>query len=356
MKMICQVSFLYLLLNICSAKDVPACFIFGDSLYDVGNNFYLKTLAKPYFPNGIDFFGNKYGVPSGRYTNEQELGLKILTPPYLAPTATGDVLLKGINYASSGAGIFNSSGQLYGERISLDQQISYFAKTRKEIIAKIGAQAAKELLNNAIYFVGIGSNDMLLNKEKDRSHTPKSVDTLYQPLLSTFTSQLAKLYSLDARKFVVANVPVLGCLPFLRDASPLIFDGCNPNVNQLIRAFNGKMKIMLEELTTNLIGSNYIYANTYAMTEDIVRNYISYGFEIVDEACCHLGGLHGGLIPCVRGSLVCQDRTKYVYWDAFHYTETAQLIMAKHMMDGGTNYMSPFNVRQLSNSSFGQRK
>lgn len=56
------------LLSICSAKDPPALYIFGDSLVDAGNNFYVNTAAKANFPNGIDF-GNPIGIPSGRFTN-----------------------------------------------------------------------------------------------------------------------------------------------------------------------------------------------------------------------------------------------------------------------------------------------
>lgn len=47
------------------AQDVPANFVFGDSLVDVGNNNYIVSLSKAnYVPNGIDF-----GKPTGRYTN-----------------------------------------------------------------------------------------------------------------------------------------------------------------------------------------------------------------------------------------------------------------------------------------------
>lgn len=41
---------------------------------------------------------------------EEELGFTNYTPPYLSPQTTGDVILKGVNYASSGSGIFNSTG------------------------------------------------------------------------------------------------------------------------------------------------------------------------------------------------------------------------------------------------------
>lgn len=46
--------------------DLPALFVFGDSLIDSGNNNFLPTIIKAnYFPYGIDFDGN----PNGRVTN-----------------------------------------------------------------------------------------------------------------------------------------------------------------------------------------------------------------------------------------------------------------------------------------------
>lgn len=42
----------------------------------------------------------------------QELGLKIFTPPYLAPTTVGSTIQNGVNYASASAGILNETGKL----------------------------------------------------------------------------------------------------------------------------------------------------------------------------------------------------------------------------------------------------
>lgn len=55
----------FVLFGTCLGKSVPAMFVFGDSLVDVGNNNYMASLSKAnYVPNGIDF-----GKPTGRYTN-----------------------------------------------------------------------------------------------------------------------------------------------------------------------------------------------------------------------------------------------------------------------------------------------
>jgi len=41
------------------------------------------------------------------------LGLKDFTPPYLAPTTAGHVVLQGVNYASGGGGILNTTGTIF---------------------------------------------------------------------------------------------------------------------------------------------------------------------------------------------------------------------------------------------------
>lgn len=58
----------YLSFNSSEAQMVPAVFVFGDSLVDVGNNDYLPiSIAKANFPhNGIDFPTKK---PTGRFSN-----------------------------------------------------------------------------------------------------------------------------------------------------------------------------------------------------------------------------------------------------------------------------------------------
>lgn len=108
---------IFALWRICLAKETPANFVFGDSLVEAGNNNYIVTLSKAdYPPNGIDF-----GKPTGRYTNGrtiidiigQNLGFKGFTPPYLAPTTAGPVILKGANYASGGGGILNETGKIF---------------------------------------------------------------------------------------------------------------------------------------------------------------------------------------------------------------------------------------------------
>ena len=54
--------------TVTEARVIPAMYVFGDSLVDVGNNNYLRySFAKANFPhNGIDFPTKK---PTGRFCN-----------------------------------------------------------------------------------------------------------------------------------------------------------------------------------------------------------------------------------------------------------------------------------------------
>lgn len=56
------------------SQKVPALFVFGDSLVEVGNNNFLNTIARAnYYPYGIDYattYGRGY---TGRFSNGRTL-------------------------------------------------------------------------------------------------------------------------------------------------------------------------------------------------------------------------------------------------------------------------------------------
>ncbi|PON31257.1 SGNH hydrolase-type esterase domain containing protein, partial [Parasponia andersonii] len=91
----------------------PALYVFGDSLFDSGNNNLLPTFARANFPPyGVNF---KQGV-TGRYTNgrtvadfiAEHLGLPY-TPPFLS--VKGSAGRTGLNYASGSCGILPETGR-----------------------------------------------------------------------------------------------------------------------------------------------------------------------------------------------------------------------------------------------------
>ncbi|CAL9225633.1 unnamed protein product [Arabidopsis halleri] len=302
--------------EVCLAgKNIPANFVFGDSLVDVGNNNYLATLSKAnYIPNGIDF-----GSPTGRFTNGrtivdivyQALGSDELTPPYLAPTTSGSLILNGVNYASGGSGILNSTGKIFGERINVDAQLDNFATTRRDIISWIGESEAAKLFRSAIFSVTTGSNDLINNyftpvvSTVERKVT--SPEVFVDTMISRFRLQLTRLYQLGARKIVVINIGPIGCIPFERESDPTAGDECSAEPNEVAQMYNIKLKTLVEDLNKNLQGSRFVYADVFRIVYDILQNYSSYGFESEKIPCCSLLGKVGGLIPCGPSSKVCFD-------------------------------------------------
>ncbi|KAI3855539.1 hypothetical protein MKX03_006577 [Papaver bracteatum] len=348
--------FASLLLRSCSALDrFSSNYVFGDSLVDVGNNNYIPTIAKSnYLKNGIDFPPGRN--PTGRFCNGrtvvdiigQELGWRDYTPAYLAPDTVGDVVLNGVNYASAASGILNETGRNYVGRINNDAQLDYFAKTRQYVISRMGSSAASEHFANALFSFTTGSNDFinnyLLSPTTAIFITP---ETFVNQMIARFNIQLRRLYDMGARRIVVVNVGPIGCIPDQRDKNPLAGDSCVELPNQLAILFNKKLKTLIMDLNSNLAQSKFLYADVYSIVSDIIQNYPSYGFENFDSACCRLAGSHGGLAPCLPLSIVCQDRSKYVFWDPFHPTDATNFIIAKRLLDGGSNDIYPTNIQQL---------
>ncbi|XXG84503.1 hypothetical protein AAC387_Pa10g2006 [Persea americana] len=349
----------FLLLGPCFGDGIPGSFIFGDSLVDAGNNNYIASFSKANFPpNGIDLI--PYCQPTGRYTNGrtiadilgQELGLESFTPPYLAPTTVGSAVLNGVNYGSGGGGILNETGKIFGGRINLDAQIDNFANTRHDIISSIGETATSELLSKAIFSVTMGSNDFINNyltpvvSVLERKFV--SPEMFVEAMISRYRVQITRLYNLGARKIIVVNVGPIGCIPYLRDLNPSAGDNCVAFPNQLAQAFNERLKSLVLELSSSFEGTLLVYADVYRIVWDIIQNFDSYGFECSTSACCKTAGRFGGLVPCGPASVVCPDRSKYVFWDPYHPSDATNSLIATRLIDGDSNDVFPMNVRQLA--------
>lgn len=346
---------LFTLFGTCFSKAFTANFVFGDSLVEVGNNNYIPSLSRAnYVPNGIDF-----GRPTGRFTNGrtivdiigQELGFKTFTPPYLAPSTTGAVILQGVNYASGSAGILNNTGKIFIARINMDAQLDNFANTRQDIISMIGLPAAIDLLRTSIFSITIGSNDFINNyftpAFSDSGHRLIPPELFVGSMISRYRLQLARLYNLGARKIIVVNVGPIGCIPYQRDSNPSLGNNCANSPNLMAQLFNNQLRGLLTELGARFQDSNFLYADAFRIVQDIVQNHATYGFENADSACCHIAGRYGGLFPCGPPSKVCVDRSKYVFWDSFHPSEAANSIIAGRLLNGDAIDIWPINIREL---------
>ncbi|XP_059068507.1 GDSL esterase/lipase 7-like [Cryptomeria japonica] len=109
------VIYLFLIVGVHGEEpQVPALFIFGDSITNNGNNNYITTLAKGnFFPYCIDF---EEGRATGRFCNGMTtvdvlaklLGLPLI-PPYADASTKGVAVMNGVNYASRATGILDET-------------------------------------------------------------------------------------------------------------------------------------------------------------------------------------------------------------------------------------------------------
>ncbi|XP_039128751.1 GDSL esterase/lipase At2g23540-like [Dioscorea cayenensis subsp. rotundata] len=267
----------------------------------------------------------------------------------------GEKILNGVNYASGAGGILNHTGSLFVNRLGMDIQIDYFNTTRKQLDELLGKAGAKEYMTKkTMLSIVIGSNDILNNYLLPGISTAQMIlqppDQFLQQLISHFRAQLMRLYSLDARKFVVTNIGPLGCIPYQRTLNQMSESECVSLPNDLAMQYNALLKNLLEELNYNFPQAKFLYANLYDVLMELIQNHQQYGFDTASVACCGIGGKYAGFIPCGPTSPMCWDRSKYVFWDPYHPTEATNLIISQNFMDGQLHHISPSNIRQLINN------
>ncbi|KAF9589525.1 hypothetical protein IFM89_025243 [Coptis chinensis] len=336
------------------AKMVPAVFVFGDSLADVGNNNYLTlSIAKANFPhNGVDFPGKK---PTGRFSNgrnaadflAEKLGLPT-SPPYLSlkfASNKSNAFLGGVSFASGGAGILDGTDRLFRQAISLSNQVEYYATVYATLVEQLGSVEAQKYFSKSLYAIVIGSNDILgFFKAGSDVHLKNTPQELVDSMTLMMTGYLKRLYNLGARKFVVVGIPAIGCCPSQRNQNKT--GACNEESNYWCNKYNEGAKSLLQAMKTEFKDINYAFFDSYNVLLNFIQKPANYGFIEVKAACCGLGNLNA-VVPCIPISHYCPKRTDHVFWDLYHPTEAAAKIFIDTIFDGSQQYVSPVNVRQL---------
>ncbi|KAF8411102.1 hypothetical protein HHK36_003641 [Tetracentron sinense] len=335
--------------------QVPCYFIFGDSLVDNGNNNGIASLARAnYQPYGIDFPDGPTGrFCNGRTTSDviaQLLGFDDFIPPYAQ--ANDQDVLRGVNYASAAAGIRDETGQQLGARITMNGQLSNYQTTVSRLVNILGDEdSAANYLSKCIYTVGMGSNDYLNNYfmphiySTSRQYTPEQYAEV---LVQQYSQQLRTLYNYGARKVALIGVGQIGCSPNqLAQNSP---DGasCVERINNANQLFNERLISLVDDLNNNLADARFIYVNPYGMFQDILANPSSYGFTVTNAGCCGVGR-NNGQITCLPLQTPCQNRDEYLFWDAFHPTEAANVIIGRRSYSAQSSSDAyPVDIRRLA--------
>uniref|UniRef100_A0A0D3GVQ1 GDSL esterase/lipase n=1 Tax=Oryza barthii TaxID=65489 RepID=A0A0D3GVQ1_9ORYZ len=276
------------------------------------------------------------------------LGLP-LVPPYSQASGHVQQLLQGVNFASAAAGILDESGGNFVGRIPFNQQIDNFEATVEQIAGAVGGkEAAASMVARSILFVGLGSNDylnnyLMRNYNTRRRYTPRQFADL---LADRYAAQLTRLYKAGARKFVVAGVGSMGCIPNVLAQS--VESRCSPEVDALVVPFNANVRAMLGRLDGGgLPGASLVFLDNYGVFKAILGDPAAHGFAVVDRGCCGIGR-NAGQVTCLPFMPPCDGRDRYVFWDAFHPTAAVNVLIAREAFYGGADVVSPINVRRLA--------
>ncbi|RZC53357.1 hypothetical protein C5167_012211 [Papaver somniferum] len=337
-------SFMVLLLlcasnnGVVEAGKVTAIIVFGDSSVDAGNNNFIPTLARSNFePYGRDFEGGK---PTGRFCNgrispdfmSEAFGLKPVVPAYLDPTYSIKDFATGVCFASAGSGYDNATSDVMSV-IPLWKEVEYFKEYKEKLISFLGEEKAMETLNEALYVVSIGTNDFLENYfAGPRRSAHFTIDEYQDLLLSIARNFLMDLYILGARKVSVAGLPPMGCLPLERATNLKSKNACKEDYNKLALDFSEKIKNLVTKLRNLLVGFRPVFSNAYDPILEAIQKPEVFGLETVEVGCCGTGIYEMGVLCHADNSLSCTDATKYVFWDAFHGTETLNQIVTDYLL------------------------
>lgn len=323
-------SVLHLLISlVCGAPLAPALYVFGDSLFDSGNNNILPTLSKANFkPYGVDFAEGD----TGRFTNgrlvpdfiAEFLGLPHPPPRISIRTSTP---VTGLNYASASCGILPETGQSLGKCLSLDDQIDLFQRTVKSGLPNHfgGPNELMEYLSKSIFVVCIGSNDYLSDTSKN--YTPQEFAHL---LLEKLSLHFQRLYNLGARKVVMLEIGPIGCIPSV--TRKIQHNGkCAEELNELVSYFNDNLLGMLQNLTSTLPNSVFAPGHAYWLGYDAIMNPSKYGLLDTSNPCCKTWA--NGTSACIPKLKPCPNRDQHYFFDGYHLTESVYSVFASHCIN-----------------------
>ncbi|XP_006339392.1 GDSL esterase/lipase 5-like [Solanum tuberosum] len=303
----CLIFFAFFFTNPIKCVDgegpLPALFVFGDSILDVGNNNYINTTTQfqaNWSPYGETFFKSPTGRPcDGRLISDfiAEFANLSLIPAFFEIGT--DKFLHGVNFASSGSGCLVETNR--GIVIDLQTQLTHFNEVVELLVNKLGSQQSQQLLTDAVYMFSTGSNDYAFPYLTNPKKFPFPKEQFSEMVLGNFTAILQAIYNKGGRKFIIFTLPP---------------EGCSPGG----RAFNAQ------------IGGKS-------------------GFNVSIEACCGTGAFKG-INSCggkrqVKDYELCKNVTDYVFFDASHPTETANQQFAQLLWNGTTDVIAPHNLKSF---------
>ncbi|XP_010479986.1 PREDICTED: inactive GDSL esterase/lipase-like protein 25 [Camelina sativa] len=323
---------LLLLLHFPTVSFAQTLFVFGDSLYDPGNKQFLSQKR-------VDASFPPYGVTVGQATGRWSDGS--IVPDYLADfmgiphispilQTTAD-FSHGANFAVADATVLGSPP----ETMTLSQQVSKFSENKNKW--------TNQTCSVAIYLFYIGSDDYLNYAKNNPSPSDDEKQAFVDQVITTIESQIKVVYGAGGRKFALQNLPPLGCLPSVKQASGDVQE-CVQLPSEMAALHNKKLLQLMVKLSRELNGFQYSFYDFFSSIQNRVIKSKTYTFETGIAACCGTGSLNG--TGCSVDS-VCTKPEEYIFFDGKHLTQEANLHVGHLMWGADPEVIGPNNLREL---------
>ncbi|XP_077217427.1 GDSL esterase/lipase At2g31540-like isoform X2 [Tasmannia lanceolata] len=318
----------------------PAILVFGDSTVDTGNNNYVGTAFRAdHPPYGLKFPEKK---ATGRFSDGMlvpdllvsRLGLKKTIPPFLDPALTDDDVRTGVCFASSGSG-FDELTTAFSGVIPVLRQLDMFKDYLARLKGVVGDEESSKIINGALILISAGTNDFVFNFYDLPTRRVLFNISEYQDFLHQKLHDLVKLiYDLGGRKFIIAGLPPIGCVPLQITAKfkKPSERKCLHDQNADAIVYNSKLQNLLPKMQAELSTSKFSYVNIYDPAMDMINNPNKYGFVTIARGCCGTGFLEVGPL-CNVLTPPCPDSSKSLFWDAVHPTEAVYRIVTDSLVD-----------------------
>ncbi|MCU7846512.1 MAG: SGNH/GDSL hydrolase family protein [Candidatus Thiodiazotropha sp. (ex Lucinoma kastoroae)] len=302
-----------LLIPCISLADKPfeRIVVFGDSLSDPGNAFYLsgRKLKPPY--DTLDAFlipDAPYARGGNHFSNGatwiEQLANKLDLRDSVKPAFKGENegKLKRTNYAVGGARAYED-----GININLTAQMNAFFADAQGVASE-----------DALYVIALGGNDVrdavaVLSIDP----TGSASGEILGRALMTISDSIFALYHAGARKLLIANSPDLSLTPAIQSLD-IVSPGASLAAALTSLQFNVELDTLLDTLSTAFPDLKIARLDIYQRVHDIVANPDEFGLKNVQDAC---------VMPN-QPPFACKKPKRYLFWDGIHPTKAAHRILA----------------------------
>ncbi|CAK7326686.1 unnamed protein product [Dovyalis caffra] len=336
-----------------SSYNVSSIFIFGDSIFDAGNNHFNKNSSAQadFPPYGSSFFHH----PTGRFTNgrtvadfiSQFLGIEFQKPFLEAQLAVlngsrKDYPSNGINFASAGSGVLQATDKDLGV-ISIQQQLRQFQTLVQQDLID------KNLVQKSLFFVESGSND-IFNYFLPYGTPTLDPDAYVQAMLAEVVNLIDQIYELGARRIALFSLGPVGCIPARAILPGAPVDKCFGKMNLMVKKYNKGLESLVKDMPMKYLGAVGVFGAVYDIVQSFRAIPARYRFSDVANACCG-GGTLGGLLQCGReGYKICPNPNTFLFWDYFHPSEHTYKLISKGLWGGKNSRIRPVNLKTLAST------